>query len=101
MTKDHAMRNVSATIEALLQNLTGRDDIYINYNKITGGTYGTLALYSQRDVDRFHLMTGEEYFFITEDNVKETSIILYAVNVTGDSYLTAAAELMALIANKF
>ena len=45
-----------------------------------------------------HLVPGGEYFWIWE---RETGDLLYTVNVTGDSVLTAASELMDLLARKF
>ena len=46
---------------------------------------------------KYHgLINGEEYIFIFE---KKT--LLYAINVTGDSTLTAISELMDLLAKKF
>ena len=50
------------------------------------------------DQRRFHLMPGEEYFFIFE---RATDALLYAVNVTGDNTLTAISELVDVLAKKF
>ena len=52
--------------------------------------------YSPWDVQRHHLFVHDEYFLILDDNG-----ILYAVNVTGDSVLTAVEELMLLLSKKF
>ena len=54
-----------------------------------------MSPYDQR---RFHLMPGEEYFFIFE---RETDYLLYVVDVTADSTLTAISELVNLLARKF
>ena len=53
---------------------------------------------SPYDQRRFHLMPGEEYFFIFE---KATDDLLYVVDVTADSILTAISELVNLLARKF
>ena len=45
--------------------------------------------------ERFGIVPGNEYFYVWRP------VLLYAVNVTADSVLTAAYELMKLIANKF
>ena len=50
------------------------------------------------DRQRFHLLPGEECFFIFE---KETDDLLYVVDVTGDSIMTAISELVNLLARKF
>lgn len=48
---------------------------------------------------RYHgLLTGEKFITIRE---AADNYLLYAVNVTGDSILTAVGELMNLIARKF
>lgn len=47
--------------------------------------------------DLFNLVPDDEYFFI----YGQSGILLYTVNVTADAPLTAAAELMDLIARKF
>lgn len=52
--------------------------------------------YSPWDVQRHHLFVNDEYFLIMDDDG-----ILYAVNVTGDSVLTAVEELMLLLSKKF
>ena len=50
------------------------------------------------DWDRqYHgIIDGEEYFFVYDNNH-----LLYVINVTGDSTLTAMSELMELLARKF
>ena len=44
------------------------------------------------------IIPGDEYIYIRE---VDTDDLLYAVNVTGDSALTALSELMKLLADKF
>lgn len=55
------------------------------------------ARYSEWTRQRLLLLSGEEYFFISRPD----DGLLYVVNVTGDSILTATHELMDLIARKF
>ena len=56
----------------------------------------TLREYSDFDRQRLGIHSPGEYFVIAKDGHT-----LYAVNVTCDSVLTAASELMRLIACKF
>ena len=57
-----------------------------------------MKIISEYDRSRLHIRSGEEYFFVYDN--KDPDHVLYAVNVTGDSVLTAASELMSLIAKK-
>lgn len=63
----------------------------------THETAESVRAYSEFERERFHLVPGDEYFFIYQAN----GALLYTVNVTADAPLTAAAELMGLIARKF
>lgn len=45
-----------------------------------------------------HISVGEEYIYVRE---VDTGDLLYAVNVTGDSVLTALGELFDLLTEKF
>ena len=49
-----------------------------------------------RQLQRFRVTVGDEYFMISRGET-----LLYVVNVTADSYITAAHELMAQLARKF
>lgn len=60
-------------------------------------TAESIRAYSDYERERFHLVPGDEYFFIYQAN----GALLYTVNVTADAPLTAASELMELIARKF
>lgn len=59
-------------------------------------TYRTLEDFSVFQREKFGLTRGDEYFFISRGQA-----LLYVVNVTADSILTAAHELLGLIAKKF
>ena len=58
-------------------------------------TAESLNDYTEWGRQRFGLLSGEEYFFIWRGE------LLYVVCVSADSVLTAAHELMDLIARKF
>lgn len=51
---------------------------------------------SDWDKERLGLIDGEDYFFIFIENK-----VMYAINVTGDSVLTAIEELVHKLAQKF
>ena len=52
--------------------------------------------YGEWNTKYLGLLEGEEYFLVSLDDN-----LLYAVNVTGDSVLTAFSELMNLLSRKF
>lgn len=52
--------------------------------------------YGDWECDYHGIIDGEEYFFIFEKDR-----LLYAVNITGDSVLTAFWELAEVLSNKF
>lgn len=59
-------------------------------------TEDELEDFSDWDVKRFSLRSGDEYIFVAEDN----GHILYALNVSGDSVMQSIAELTNLLAGK-
>lgn len=99
MTKLEEMTIVSDTIEKLLHELQPKKDyIHIFYDKPLADN---IFRYEKWDQEYFHIAPGEEYFIIYESHPYEADHILYAVNVTADSALTATYELMDLISRKF
>ena len=96
MTKEQRLENlqkIAGEIEEMVLNYGRRDDISIRYAVMTEEE---LALFSEWDQQWLDLFHGEEMFIISEPGHN-----LYAVNVTGDSLLTAAYELMRLVSAKF
>ena len=57
-----------------------------------------LALFTDFEKQYHRIHDGDEMFFIFD---RPDDILLYTVNVTGDSVLTAFEELMKVIAAKF
>lgn len=90
-TRMLSFQNVANSIEAMVNRYID-EPIVITYEKLTEDSGKP---YSDWDRQRFQLRSGEEYFLIRRRT------LLYAVNVTSDSILTAAHELMDLIARKF
>lgn len=105
MKRAESLSKIAKEIETML-NTYGRVSAYytqnptnykIEYHKLDENLMSTFSDWSRK----YHgLLSGEECFFIYEpyDDGLE---LLYVVNVTGDSLLTAASELMHLVAKKF
>lgn len=75
-----------------------RRHIVITYQVLTPESIATFTDFQRR----YHgLLPGEEVFIIWDEVDKKASDLLYVVNVTGDSILTAGCELMTLVAKKF
>ena len=96
MTEEMRLENlqkVADDIEKMIRNYGRRKDIVIWFAVMTDEEIGEFSDWDQR---RLGLLHGEEMFIIGEPDR-----VLYAVNVTGDSVLTAAYELMRLVSAKF
>ena len=81
--------------KSLIREFGRRRDIIVTYDRPNDET---ITRYSDYQRENHHIMTGSEYFFFWEE---ETMHLLYVKDVTGDSALTAAAEMMWLAAKKF
>lgn len=98
MTRDEQMQMVLTQIRPILTMVNegkalGWD---VNYHRATSPWLEAVTTEWER---RYHtVISGDEYFWIWE---RETGDLLYTINVTGDSVLTAASELMNLLARKF
>ena len=99
MERNVNLASIAAKINDLVDVYGRRNDIIIKYQKLTKES---IAEFSDWDRKRFSLIPGDECFFVYEVNPdSEKDSLLYVVFVTGDSLLTAAKELMELVANKF
>ena len=92
MNRADEMLRIGKTLEAMV-NRYNPDPISISYDDLNKENS---EAYSTWDRERFGLHTGEEAFF-----VYRRGHLLYVVPVGADSYLTAADELMQLLAKKF
>lgn len=99
MNRQLALADIAIRIENLITEYGRRDDISIT--AISGATEEDLAGFSDFQRKYLHLRDGEDYFFIWECGTERSSSLLYVVNVSCDSYLTAAGELMELVARRF
>lgn len=93
MTRTESLNDIAGTIEEMIRRHGRRKDITVTFEEPTAES---LRKFSDFQLRYFALRAGEEYFFVWEPDG-----LLYAVNVTGDSLLTAAWELMDLVSRKF
>lgn len=104
-TEDEArawdMQAVADNALRLLRTVTPGRDLTIAYCKPDADTIGHFTEWQRQ---RCGILTGNEYFLIWEfkpDWDNDDPQLLYAVNVTHDSLLTASAELTDLLSRKF
>lgn len=90
-TKTAQMEFVAQEITTLVNRFV-RDPIEITYRR---ETEESVKDYTEWGRQRFGIHSGFEYFYVWRGEM------LYAVDVTADSVLTAAEELMRLLAEKF
>ena len=101
MDRYDSLEHIAIEVEKLVRSCGRRKDIAITFSKLTGEI---ITEFNSWDRERFHLIPGEECFFVWETSrpdVPDPNGLLYVVNVTGDSLLTAASELMNLASRKF
>ena len=89
------MSEIAKAAMSLVRMARPDSDIDIAYAQETPESVADFTEW-QRELKRIY--AGSEYFHIWDGR---SGSLLYAVNVTSDSLLTAASELMQLIANKF
>lgn len=101
MERIENLSHIAIEIEKLVRSFGRRKDISVTFSRLTDES---ITEFSDWNRNRFHLHAGEEFFFVWETSRPDVADIyglLYAVNVTADSLLTAASELMNLVARKF
>jgi len=95
------MKRVASQMETIVKENGRRNDIAITYCEMDAES---LADFTEWERERNELFIGHEYFLIWEvpdpHNI-DPFHLLYAVNVSADSVLTAVAELMNLVSRKF
>lgn len=101
MDRLESLNHISIEAEKLIRSFGRRKDILVTFCRLTNEIIDEFSAWDRK---RFSLMSGEECFFVWENSrpdVADPYGLLYVVNVTGDSVLTAASELMNLVARKF
>lgn len=99
MTKAEHMANVAAQVETMLHSvIPDSATVAIRYDVPTADTIDNYDVIARQ---LHHITANDEYFLILDRIHGEKFFLMYAVNVSGDSVLTATAELLSLIARKF
>lgn len=97
MDRTKALTKIATEIMNMEHAYGRRNDIVITFRKVDESYLEEFSDWSRQ----YHgIRTGEECFFVWEP-VENGHGLLYVVQVTGDSLLTAAGELMKLVADKF
>ena len=100
MTRTEQMEHLAAQIETIIKDNGRRNDIAVTYCEMDGVA---MEDFTESERERAELFIGHEYFMIWEVQDPydiDPFHLLYAKNITGDSALTAAAELMTLASYK-
>ena len=95
------MERVASQMETIVRENGRRNDIAITYCEMDAES---IADFTEWERERNELFIGHEYFLIWEvpdPHAIDPFHLLYAVNVSADSVLTAVAELMNLVSRKF
>ena len=95
------MERVATQMETIVKENGRRKDIAITYCEMDAES---IADFTDWECERNELFIGHEYFLIWEvpdPYAIDPFRLLYAVNVSADSVLTAVAELMNLVSRKF
>ena len=95
------MTGIADNAMKLLKMARPEKNLGISYIKVSGDN---IESFSEWQRERNAIRTGDEYFLVWDyspDWETDEPDLLYAVCVTGDSLLTAAAELMNLLSRKF
>ena len=93
--REAEMKKLAEYGKSLIREFGRRKDIIVTYDCPDSETIGKYTDYQRK---LHSIMTGGEYFLFWEE---ETGHLLYVKDVTADSALTAAAEMMWLAAKKF
>lgn len=93
--REAEMKKLAEYGKSIIREFGRRKDITITYDC---PDEDTISKYTEYQREYHQIMTGSEYFLFWEE---ETMHLLYVKDVTADSALTAAAEMMWMAANKF
>lgn len=107
-TREQSMTELAKTISETINTFGRRNDIIVKYGTFTEEQINTE--FSELMRLFHHILSGNEYFLVYEtgkpvselpdDYKPNQKSLLYAVNVSGDSNITAAAELFDLASRK-
>lgn len=99
MNRMDQMCALASSLTETIKTFGRRKDITIHY-----GYFDTMddinSIFTEWEIKYLGILPGIEYFLVCEPDPETGLHELYAVNVSGDSYLTAASELMNLASRK-
>lgn len=99
MNRKEQMNALAASLTETVKTFGRRHDITVEYGYFD--TMETVAAYFTPWQMKYHgILSGIEYFLVYEHDPETGKRLLYVINVSGDSYLTAASELMDLASRK-
>lgn len=93
MTRAQRMQVVADHITTMIHTFTASADVTVSYENITAAEIAKMDEWTRME---HHFLPDEEYFLVYLGKK-----LLYTVNVSCDAPLTAASELMDLVARKF
>lgn len=93
--REAEMKKLAEYGKSLIREFGRRKDIIVTYDRPDSET---ISRYTEYQRKHHQIVTGSEYFLFWEE---ETMHLLYVKDVTADSALTAAAEMMWMAAKKF
>lgn len=93
--REAKMKKLAERCQSILREFGSRKDIIVTYDR---PDKETICRYTEFQCECHRIVADNEYFlFWTEEPMH----LLYVKNITDDSTLTAAAEMMRLAAEKF
>ena len=100
MSKCDQIKACLRNIDRIMETVCPDKQLRIEYWRIDNddGFGVSIDNFTEWEQKYFHILTGEEYIIIWDE---EESHLLYVINITGDSILTALSELMNLMSRKF
>ena len=93
--RETEMKKLAEYGKSMIREFGRRKDIIVTYDR---PDEKTISRYTEYQRSNHKIMTGEEYILFWEE---ATMHLLYAKNITADSTLNAAAEMLWLAAKKF
>lgn len=93
--REAEMKKLAEYGKSMIREFGRRKDITVTYDRPDSET---IRRYTEYQRKHHQIVTGSEYFLFWEE---ETGNLLYVKDVTADSALTAAAEMVWLAAKKF
>lgn len=104
-TRKNDLAEVAASIQNMVRSYSNSANVMIRFVPELGESDIENLYLTPFQIEYFRIRECEDYFMIFEDILEDTSghrpCLLYVVNVSGDSVLTAASELLGLVSKKF